>query len=459
MWRGLLADYKVHDVATVAHRASMSSAVSMLESSPSLASLESVLKDLPKWLDALKVRMVEPVLAALEQVTELCVKTQSEAISLENLRALNAEEHKETQAAVSKLYDVLTKLQQMVRRPSFTVVKDGAKQLCVDVARNMNILQATQIMLPLVQVAEKGDPYEIGKLVELHDPLFKFFGQGSGDIPGLSNEVVQQAMSGCFEAIVKFLLSWSAEPEPAGLEDTECITMFVSVLKAMLRRFASPAQQTDMQKQMRDLLVPLVDIACQLQTRIQSAVEVFVGQSSARLDVMHLKSVLSRLTSAEEAFLESVGEGGDDAEDEFIQAIPTWISKCKERGEVFLKEVAAILMKNQAEAVKLVTVAGQALVGAGKKGVWQRPPNKPNSESFTFPETQALAATSLLKGDYAQKVDELIKRMDQEPLRHCCKHAQVGPDSVIRRGVHVDMQGVSILLATATGVVNLKLGT
>ena len=80
----------------------------------------------------------------------------------------------------------------------------------------------------------------------------------------------------------------------------------------------------------------------------------------------------------------------------------------------FIKKVTPLIEKQAAEALQKKVKEACGLVGQGDFGVWQK-----KSELNSYESVKAVAEVSLLKGDYAKRVQNMTKEIEKEPSR-CC---------------------------------------
>ena len=415
MWKALIGDYRTQDVAALAFRDKIEACQRSLQEAPTIETFQTLAQEMPRWLEGLKPRFVQPLLSEVEKAGRRLLQESQDQSSFLGLAALTEGDRKALAGRLQEVADIFVKLNMMLlgKHPGIVVVKSEAAKMASAVTKNMKAREAVDCMK---QVIEKG--HDLATLFAdkaLHASFFELFSSGGDEskesrdeISGLEQEECQRTMELCWATVCVAIMKWAADNED--VEDTAMISRFNCAGKRMHQLMASVSS-------VRELLLPVLDVSSQMRAQLMTSIEMFSSQTDVHLQFMQLKSFLVRLVDARQKVTKVDSSADLSEEDEFfLQKMDSYAETLEVEATAFLKQVKDVLMQKEKEAMKASVADAQRLVGTASTPVWRRPPSTKQSVSppdMTFDDLCKLAASSVLKGDYASKVSECLKKLEQ----------------------------------------------
>ena len=400
----MVTEFKKQDVASLTYRKELQAMQARLAEAPDAVAVTQTCTKLAQWLDALKPQFTEGLLGSLEAASSFVLELLRSKVSVESLRNMSAEERQALTTEMEKFSSDIEGASTITRgrRSELVVLKSKAKETQQQLLISMSVVQAVEVMEPLSKMLDK--PKELACAASLHQPLLDYLNSNSGDVlPGSEAPAVQQAMAECWSALVTSILDWAGDPQ--AMIDSERIMFLVSAAKRLHRGISKHGQDSVMES---------MDCAAQLRSRMcSSSPEVFVAQevNVAKSELMHLVALLKQgevaVKAAEAAELQD--EDAMDFRDKMCQLAQNAFTDAG----VFLGKSKTLMADNANEKLRALRLRGEKLVATAPRGVWQLKQGR-HGEELSFAEVKSLAEKSLLKGKYAQQVDELVKSIDQE---------------------------------------------
>ena len=387
---------------------------------PGVSGIKGVCAKLPQWLDALKPHVTEPILVALEGAMSRVVTACVSNFSVDGYRALAVAARAEARSDVDQLCASADDLHKLTRgkRPAAVVLKHEAQKAKELLDTTVNIVQGLEVMEPVGELI--ASPRALLKNKDVQQSLLDFLGASGDSFAGDTSDELQAASFTCWKALATCVLAWGADP--GDVQDGERVTVLLGAAKRLDRLLL---------KKGREYVMTLMDSACQLRTRmVGTSAKVFVTQDSAKPDTMHIQSIIDKCRASLDECAEEKEEPEeaevDEAAESFLQDMKDYCKTALDDAVVFLAEVKRMLLEEEAEKLRALKSSGEKLVGTAKKGVWQNKAGRSaaSTEEPTWEELELVAKKSLLKGEYASKVDSWISKVDKDTsglCRHPCK--------------------------------------